>query len=207
MKNSVFFIILAIIGYLIGSLNFSIILSGNRKDDVRKYGSGNAGATNMLRTYGPKMGLITFALDGLKTVLTFVIGYYSSILVWGTTNRYAAIFAATFCLIGHCFPLYFGFKGGKGVTTTGVLFLLIDLPLALAAFAVFILVVIITKYVGLGAMLGALSFSVFVMIFRGNVPLFVYALALTGFIIFMHRKNIERMLNKTESKFSFSKKK
>ncbi len=201
-------IILGVVGYLIGSLNFSIILSDKkRQDDVRRHGSGNAGATNMLRTYGIKMALFTFALDALKTVASYFIGYHVARFFDIKEVIGCAIFAATVCILGHCFPLYFGFKGGKGVTNCGILFILIDWKIAMIALAIFVLVVVVTKYVSLGSMCGALAFAVIQLCIGGHDKNFyIYLFALALFIVFMHRKNVVRLIMGTENKISSKKK-
>ncbi len=201
-------IILGAVGYLIGSLNFSIILSDKkRQDDVRLHGSGNAGATNMLRTYGLKMALFTFAFDSVKTVASYFVGYYVAGYFGINDVSGCAVFAATVCILGHCFPLYFGFKGGKGVTNCGILFILIDWKIAMLALAVFVLVVMLTKYVSLGSMCGALSFAVIQLCIGGrDNSFYVYLFGLALFIVFMHRKNVVRLIKGTENKISFKKK-
>lgn len=206
-KTNIILIIIGIIGYLIGSLNFSIILSDSKKDDVRRHGSGNAGATNMLRTYGIKMAVATFALDALKTVASYFIGYHVARYFGIKEVVGCAIFAATVCILGHCFPLYFGFKGGKGVTNCGILLILIDWKIAMIALVIFVLVVAVTKYVSLGSICGALSFAVMKLCIGGhNSGFYAYLFALALFIVFMHRKNIVKLIKGTENKISLRKK-
>lgn len=206
-KTNIILIIIGVIGYLIGSLNFSIILSNSKKDDVRRHGSGNAGATNMLRTYGIKLALITFLLDAFKTIASYFIGYYVALHFGITETVGCAIFAATVCILGHCFPLYFGFKGGKGVTNCGILLILIDWKVAMIALAVFVLVVVITKYVSLASICGALTFAVVQLCMGGhNSGFYIYLFSLALFIVFMHRKNVVRLINGTENKISSKKK-
>jgi len=111
----------AAIGYLIGSINFSIIISNIfYKDDIRTHGSGNAGSTNMLRTHGTVPGLLTFAGDLIKTAIAVIIGA----LIYNLIGAYVAGF---FCIIGHVFPLYFKFKGGKGVATVAMVMALTNI--------------------------------------------------------------------------------
>jgi len=206
-KTNIILIIIGIIGYLIGSLNFSIILSDSKKDDVRRHGSGNAGATNMLRTYGIKMAVATFALDALKTVASYFIGYHTARYFGIKEVVGCAIFAATVCILGHCFPLYFGFKGGKGVTNCGILLILIDWKIAMIALVIFVLVVAVTKYVSLGSICGALSFAIMKLCIGGhNSGFYAYLFALALFIVFMHRKNVVRLIKGTENKISSRKK-
>lgn len=206
-KTNIILIIIGIIGYLIGSLNFSIILSDSKKDDVRRHGSGNAGATNMLRTYGIKMAAATFVLDALKTVASYFIGYHIARYFGIKEVVGCAIFAATVCILGHCFPLYFGFKGGKGVTNCGILLILIDWKIAMIALVIFVLVVAVTKYVSLGSICGALSFAIMKLCIGGhNSGFYAYLFALALFIVFMHRKNVVRLIKGTENKISSRKK-
>lgn len=195
---------IALFGYLLGSLNFSIILSRLRGDDVRSHGSGNAGMTNMLRTYGKLPAAMTFIGDFLKGTLAVVLG---RMVAGAALAVYGGLFGALGALLGHMFPLYFGFKGGKGVATGLGLLAALDPASFLIVAVIFIPIAPITGYVSLASVLGAGSFA-FVLLGRrwlqGAVDPVEMAMAflLGAIIVFNHRKNIKRLLNGTERKFS-----
>lgn len=193
----------AVAAYLIGSLNAAIILSRLRlHEDVRECGSGNAGATNMLRTYGTKYAVLTLVLDMLKAAVSVTIGY----VIFGTTGASVAGF---FCVFGHMFPLYYHFRGGKGVACTAIVILMLS-PTAFAVIlGCFIVVVAFTRYVSLASILCALLYPLLLRAFppfgdRG-IPL-VMAVLTTVFVVFMHRENIRRLYQGKESKLNFHRK-
>ncbi len=201
--NIVYFIVGLILcgvsGYLSGSFNFALIISRwIKKDDIRKYGSGNAGMTNMLRTYGKGAALGTLLGDAGKAALAALLG----ILICGDIGKYVA---GLFCIIGHVFPLYFKFKGGKGVVTSYVMMLFLNPLVFLIVFIFFVAVVAITKYLSLGSIMAMLVYPLLLYrmtpggldIIRLSVALFI-----SLFVIFLHRTNIGRLLNRTESKFT-----
>ncbi len=200
------FVACAIIGYLIGSVNFSIIISKILyKDDIRTHGSGNAGSTNMLRTHGTAAGLATFFLDCLKTAICVIAGS----LIFGS---YGAYMAGFFCVIGHIFPLYFKFKGGKGVATVAALMALTNLPTFLACFVIFLIIVIGTKYVSLGSIVSVIVYPIilsnFLAIFKAPGEEYfgvIFAVLVAVIVVIKHRSNIKKLYNHTESKISFSK--
>lgn len=187
----------AVCAYLIGSFCASIPLS--RKvfgDDVRRHGSGNAGATNMARVYGMKAGLATLALDMLKTIAAMLIGKYLA----GTAGM---AIAGAFCIIGHCFPLYFGFRGGKGVSVSGCIALLLDWRMFLIIVAVFGVAAVLSGRVSLGSVTAALAYPWVYLLLPGNgidSGFWVCCLVMV-LVIFLHRANIGRLLRGTEPKF------
>ena len=187
----------AVCAYLIGSFCASIPLS--RKvfgDDVRRHGSGNAGATNMARVYGMKAGLATLALDMLKTIAAMLIGKY----LGGTAGM---AIAGAFCIIGHCFPLYFGFRGGKGVSVSGCIALLLDWRMFLIIVAVFGVAAVLSGRVSLGSVTAALAYPWAYLLLPGNgidSGFWVCCLVMV-LVIFLHRANIGRLLRGTEPKF------
>ena len=200
-----YYLITIIIGYLIGSLNFSIIIGKLfYKTDVREHGSKNAGATNTLRTLGTVPGLVVFVLDTLKAVIAFLI---VSLIPYGMpVSGYLAAAAAS---LGHNYPVFFGFKGGKGVTVSlGMLFCFSPV-VGILTLGVGVLVIFFTRYVSLGSMLATLVSPLFtIFFFKGECKLLVFTLnlLLAVQIILRHKSNIRKLLNGNESKISFSKK-
>ena len=215
-------IALSAVAYFLGSINSAIIISKTLyREDVRTKGSGNAGMTNMLRSYGGKAALLTLVGDLMKTVLPvflagLVFGFRYNMGVSFCGEMY---FVGLFTVIGHIFPAYYGFKGGKGVLSTASMALVASpLPFAIL-FLLFVLIVAWSKYVSLGSVLVAVLYPVilngFFALFKdaeGNpVPLPPLAAIATIFlailIFWAHRKNLERIGNRTENKLSFGKKK
>lgn len=202
-------VVIAVLSYLLGSVNFGIILSRKiEKDDVREHGSGNAGSTNMLRSYGKKMAALTIIGDMLKVAVAiliarFIIGsedYNSYIL-------FAKSFAGLFCVLGHIFPCYFNFKGGKGVATCGGMVFMIDWRIALILLVIFILIVAVTKWVSLGSIIMAVLYPILMFAFYRSLWITVISAVFSVIVIVAHRNNIKKLINGTESKISFSKKK
>ncbi|MBQ7204101.1 MAG: glycerol-3-phosphate 1-O-acyltransferase PlsY [Eubacterium sp.] len=216
MLTVLMFILIAIISYLLGSLNFGVILSRRLKhDDVRSHGSGNAGSTNMLRNYGKIPALLTIIGDMAKVALAILIAFGLLKL----TKRYDAVldtfkngdimiksFAGFFCVLGHIYPCFFSFKGGKGVATSGGMVFMIDWRIALILLAMFVLTVAITGYVSLGSILMAIFYPMYIFAFYISIPLTVIALIFSAIVIAKHKENIIRLREHTESKISFSKK-
>lgn len=194
------YIFLAIISYLLGSLNFSIILSKLMGDDIRNHGSGNAGATNALRTMGGSKTSIVFAGDALKAVLAIVFAFY---LVPGAFGK---LFAGVFVILGHIFPIYFGFRGGKGVLTGAAVIFLFDVRIFLIVATIFFATAFITKYVSLSSILGAIAFPISAYYFyRDDTKIIITCLMMGAGVVLMHRKNIIRLIRGEESKVSFKK--
>ena len=200
------------IGYFLGSLNFALILSGKLyKDDIRKYGSKNAGMTNMMRTYGSKAAGLTILGDMLKAIVAVIIG---SFIMGHMFGGYAAAFG---CVVGHVFPAYYGFKGGKGVATAAAAILMLDWRAFLIVLAVFVLCVVFTRYISLGSVLSAAIFPLITFysyhqieagrVYSGGWFAFMSALLIALLVIVKHHENISRLAHGTENKFSFKKSK
>ena len=196
-----------VIGYFLGSLNFALILSGKMyKDDIRKHGSKNAGMTNMMRTYGTKAAGLTILGDMLKASVAVLIGCLIAGPMYG---GYAAAFG---CVVGHVFPAYYGFKGGKGVATAAAAILSLNLWAFLIVIAVFLLIVIFTRFISLGSVLGAAIFPLVTFysyhgVVFGSWFAFVSALLMALLVILKHHENLSRLAHGTENKFSFKKSK
>ena len=203
-----------IIAYLLGSLNFGIILSkAIFHEDIRNSGSGNAGSTNMLRTYGKKIAALTLALDMLKGAIAVIIG---SLILGCDYPIDGTAIAGLFVVIGHMFPCFFGFKGGKGVATTGMIMLVTRPMIFLIAMTAFLIIVIGTKYVSLGSVVGAMLYPI--LLYRldtykidgtsgvgGNGWNVLCATLIMLLVVFMHRSNLKRLMEGKESKISFGK--
>ncbi len=186
----------AVVAYLLGSLNFAVILSRIfHHDDVRKYGSGNAGATNMVRTYGRKWGIITFICDGLKAAVAVL----ASMLLMGEGGAYIA---ALFAILGHIFPVYYKFRGGKGVAVAAISILCLN-PLVFGVLVVvFVAIVYVSRYISLGSVICAFFYPMLLNAFntdKGFISTIISVL-IAVIVIVMHRSNIKRLMNRTENK-------
>lgn len=220
-------IAVAVISYLIGSINFSIILSKIISGkDIRESGSGNAGATNMLRTHGKKMGVITLFLDVLKGIIAVLIAIYIREKIYNGDILYeqrsvfdyhfenilqSLSYIAGVCVIlGHNFPLYFGFKGGKGVATSLGVVLMLDWKVGLIVAVCAVAVMAITRYVSLGSILGGAAYiiaEIVKAVVKGeyNIIQLVCVVIIGGLLIARHHANIKRLLNGTENKLGAKK--
>ncbi len=198
----------ALVAYFLGSINTSIILSGFKGKDIRKEGSGNAGATNTLRVMGKKAAVFVVIFDGLKGVVAILAARLicSVASLDDISSNAGEYFAALFVMLGHVYPVYFGFKGGKGVMTTIAVILMLDWRIGLGLLVCCIAIMLITRYVSLGSCLGALAFPILVAAFHTEDVLFIAIASLIGLLaIFKHRTNIVRLFKGTESKLSFKK--
>lgn len=195
------FAIIAVCAYLLGSLSFAIIVSKvTLGKDIRNYGSGNAGLTNAYRTMGAGKTLFVLLGDIAKGAAAVSIGA----MLAGPVGK---LVAGIFVILGHMFPLYFGFRGGKGVLVGAVMLLLFDWRIFLIAFALFFLAVLLTRWISLGSILGAISFPIATLAFYDDPVLTAMAFGMAVAVIFMHRSNIARILRGEENKFSFKSKK
>lgn len=222
---------IAFIAYIIGSVNFSILITNIAlKKDIRNMGSGNAGMTNVLRSVGLVPGILTFVLDFLKGVAAVLIGYWIfsnvkagnelSIYEYETYGKYLAGF---FCAVGHIYPIFFGFKGGKGVVTTLALAIVVDWRIGLVALGVFLIVLLISKYVSLSSiiaasMLGPITFAFrYYDLFFGRIGAendlswryiivsTVCALGMGVLVVVKHRVNMQRLRAGEEKKIMVKK--
>ncbi len=203
MRHEDIMMILAFLAaYLIGSINSAIIVSKIMlHDDIRKYGSGNAGATNALRTLGKKGAIPVVIGDLLKAVIAIL---FAKIIC--SDSSLAVYIAGIGVVLGHNFPIYFGFRGGKGILVSLVAILFADPKIGLIAAVSAILIMAITKYVSLGSVSGAVIFLVLGLTFRfGDVYFCIFAAIISLLAIIRHKTNIQRLLNGTESKLSFKK--
>lgn len=198
--------ILIVLAYLIGSIPTSVWISKRFFGiDIRDYGSGNAGATNTFRVLGSKWGTIVMIVDMAKgiaaTLLCFLLPVYANLgNEWGRTNMMIGLGLAA--VIGHIFPIWAGFKGGKGVATLFGMIVAIQPLVAVCCIGVFLLVLYLTRFVSLSSMLAGVSFAIFILfIFNDDVTLYrIFSVAVALLVILTHQKNINRILNGTESK-------
>lgn len=192
-----------LIPYLIGSLNTAIIVSDRMyHDDIRRYGSGNAGFTNMMRTYGRTAAFITLAGDILKTIIAVLIGW----CVFGCLTAYIAGLA---CFFGHIFPVYYRFKGGKGVLCMLTISFMLDWRVFLAMIVIFAIAVLATRFISLGSVLSGMFYPL--LLNRMNdtglkmIEIIVLIIGLT--VAIKHIPNLKRIYNREESRFEFKKSK
>jgi glycerol-3-phosphate acyltransferase PlsY len=197
-------LLIAAAAYLLGSIPTGyLIIRLFRHQDIRQAGSGNIGATNVLRSGGKILGAATFLLDMLKGSSAVWLGAFLATLLPALASRDAQALAALVAVLGHVFPVWLGFKGGKGVATGFGVFLVAAPWAALAAISVFALVLLLSRYVSLASILGAASFPVFAWFFtRGDRPPFFIAvqIAVALIIILKHHQNIRRLFAGTESR-------
>lgn len=212
-----------ILSYLVGSIPTSIIISKLTKGiDIREHGSGNAGGTNVMRVLGWKQGLLVIILDALKGAFAVVVIarlHYGGLPFQNVSPfddfTLVQIIAGIAAVIGHIWTVFAGFRGGKGIATAlGMLIMIVTVDM-LVAVGIFILVVSISRYVSLGSILAAISVPL-TLVVRENIlhdhiqsysTLLPFLIAVSLLVVFTHRKNVVRLLNGTESKLSFKKKK
>ncbi len=201
-------IISAVAGYLVGSINTSIIVSKTKKQDIRKHGSGNAGATNALRVMGKTAAALVVLGDALKAVIAILFAK----LIGHAFNlpedalAYCAYIAALFVVLGHNYPVFFGFRGGKGIITSTTVIFMMDWRIGLIVLFIGVLLIVLTRYVSLGSLSGCVLYPVFVFIFLNETSMFyekmhlVLAIILGLLGIIRHKSNIKKLFKGTESK-------
>lgn len=199
-----------IIGYAIGCVQTAFIVGKlTAKIDIRNYGSGNAGTTNVTRVIGAKAGLIVFISDVLKGIIAYVL---CSLIFNGTgtftngTSYIPGMYAALGVILGHDFPFYLKFKGGKGIASTLGIILCINLKLAVITYVIGFIVVVITKYISASSLSMTLTTFVLMLIFKFPIEASILMLILTSISYYQHIPNIKRLLKGEENKFSIKKK-
>ena len=208
------YIIVAIIAYLIGSINFSIIISKKMAGfDVREKGSGNAGTTNMLRSVGKKAAAITLICDILKGVISIGIAIIIGNIAKNLDRELLLQIAGIAVVLGHTFPIFFGFKGGKGVATSLGVLLMSNWQIGLICLVFAIVLMALTRMVSLGSCAAAVLFPVLTLFINQHYTVltdgksgrvyFVYSVILAIIVLYNHRSNIKRILSGTENKLSF----
>lgn len=210
----VVYVIVALIAYAIGSVNFSVIISRKMAGfDVREKGSGNAGTTNMLRTVGKKAAIITLLCDILKGVIAIALALLIPNFIDEVDPAILVSIAGVFVVIGHTFPIFFGFRGGKGVATSLGVLLVINWQIGLICLVFALLLMALTRMVSLGSIMAAVLFPVLTLFIAENyivdstagnrLAYIVFGIAMAVIVVFNHRANLKRILNGTENKLSF----
>ena len=206
------YIIIAIIAYAIGSINFSVIISKKIAGfDVRERGSGNAGSTNMLRSVGKKAAAITLLCDILKGIVTILIAVIAGWIFKDADKALLVQIAGILVIVGHIFPIFFEFKGGKGVATSLGVLLITNWQIGLICLVFALVLMLLTRMVSVGSVGAAILFPVLTLFIHSNYLVsdgsgyFVYSIILAVIVAFNHRENIQRILNGTENKISFKK--
>ncbi len=193
--------------YIPGGMNGAIVAShAFYGDDIRKYGSGNAGLTNFYRVYGARYVWCVILVDMGKAALAAAIGTY----IFGPVGTvFGKYFAGFFCIVGHMFPFFYRFKGGKGILCSAMTLILLDWRIALVGWSVFALLWAATRYVSLGSICGALTLPAMtyaVYHTRADFPaIFALSLLMAALVLWAHRENIQRLLAGTENKFEWHK--
>ena len=210
------YIIMALIAYAIGSVNFSVIISKKMAGfDVREKGSGNAGSTNVLRTVGKKAAAITLVCDILKGVVAILIALLVGLIAGESASKAILVeVAALAVVLGHTFPVFFGFRGGKGVATSLGIILLVNWKIGLICLVFALALMALTRMVSLGSISASVLFAVLTMFITDSYvagiehdfSFVVFGVLLAAFVIFNHRSNLKRILNGTENKLNFKKK-
>lgn len=204
------YIIIAVIAYLIGSVNFSIIFSKKMAGfDVREKGSGNAGTTNMLRTVGKKAAAITLVCDILKGVISIAIAKVIG-NIWSNLDAALLVqLAGLFAIIGHTFPVFFKFKGGKGIATSLGVLITTNWQIGLICLVFALVLMVLTQMVSVGSIAAAILYPVLTIFINQNYiadgNYIIFAIILAVLIVFNHRENVKRLLSGTENKISFKK--
>ena len=188
------YLICAVIAYLLGSISTGILYSKHfLGKDVRTAGSQNSGASNMLRVHGLRPGIITYVGDCIKAILAIVIGKWLA-------GQNGAMIAGLCVVLGHNWPVFFSFKGGKGIACCSAVFILCYPVLGIISVAVCVLVIVFTRYISLGSMVMTIAFALLTCIFESIWPAGVWSILLMVLAIYRHRGNVSRLLNGTERK-------
>lgn len=197
-------LLVMLLSYFFGCFNGSFMVSHFIiRDDVRKHGSGNAGLTNFYRTYGAKYALLVIACDMGKTVAACLLGsFFFRCLGWDGTL--GTLLAGLGCELGHIFPVFYGFRGGKGILSGGTLVLLLNWRVAAVAWALSLLLWLTTRYVSLASITATCSVPITVYFVYGHNWLYTgLCLAVAALVVWCHRENIQRLLHGTEKKFKW----
>lgn len=205
--NYLLIAIFAVIAYLLGSINSSILIGrlfGVK--DIRKHGSGNAGATNTLRTIGKKAAILALIGDALKGVIAILLTrLVLGMFIKGDLLRIAQYISGVAAVLGHNFPIFFQFKGGKGIVTTAAVGAMMNPFMALIVIAIGVGTIIISKYVSLGSVTAMISYPILVAVTGGDAPYIIFSTVLMLLAVIKHRANIKRLIKHEESKITSKK--
>ena len=207
------YIIIAIIAYAIGSINFSVIISRKMAGfDVREKGSGNAGTTNILRTVGKRAAIVTLICDILKGVVAILIAWIVGKIAKNADAVLLVQIAGLLVVIGHAFPIFFEFRGGKGVATSLGVLLTMNWKIGLICLIFAVVIIAVTRMVSMGSIGAAVLFPILTLFIKEHYIVeatgfkyFIFGILLALLVIFQHRENIKRIKNGTENKLSFKK--
>ncbi len=200
---SVFVVVL--LSYFLGCFNGAVLISSFViRDDIRGHGSGNAGLTNFYRTYGARYALGVILLDMGKTAVATVIGGYMFHCLYEDWTL-GVLVAGLSCIIGHIFPAFYEFKGGKGILAGSILVIMLDWRMALVAWCLFFLSVVLTRFVSLGSIMAAAIVGVTAFFLYDRPVYIILAVITAALVIWSHRSNVVRLLKGNENKFKFHK--
>lgn len=195
------------LGYLIGSLNTAVIVGKIYGKDIRSHGSKNAGLTNTLRVIGKSAAVLVLLGDILKGMIACFIGLLFGVYSYSgeAQDCVSLLTAGVGVVIGHNWPVYFGFKGGKGALTAVAVLFMVDWVMALICLGFFVVIVVLTHFVSLGTICATALFAAltFVPVFRNTLFFYIFACLMAFIVIFRHRENIQRLLSGTENKLRF----
>ncbi len=194
-------LICLVLGYCFGCFSTAYVIGKLNHIDIRKYGSGNAGTTNALRTLGWRAGFLTLLGDAIKAIIPILLVRYL-LHTDDALLQLLPLYVGLGVVLGHNFPFWLHFKGGKGIAATGGVMLAFDWRLGLCAFVLFLIVTVTTRYVSLGSLIISILFPIWILIiFPGNLHMFLVGMVFTISAFIKHRSNIQRLLNGTENKF------
>lgn len=203
---SAVYILVGLVAYLLGSINFAIIFSKKYAGfDVREKGSKNAGTTNVLRTVGKKAAILTLICDILKGVVAVYLAQLAGKIWEGTDTEILKYLAGLMAIIGHTIPVFYAFKGGKGVATSLGVLLVVNPKIGLICLVFALIIMIATRWVSLGSIMAATLFPILTIFMIDSFGAKIISILIAALVIFNHRTNIQRLKNGTENKLSFKK--
>ncbi len=201
----IYVLIILVVSYLLGNLNGAVVVSHLLGDDVRTHGSGNAGLTNFIRSYGAGRSLLVILIDAGKAIVSCVIG--GLLLNDGLGFQAGAALGGASVMLGHVFPVFLGFHGGKGILSGLFIAVIVDWRVALLILAVFAAAYFTTQYVSLGSVLAAITFGIgFAILHYQNLVVMLCGIFMSALATFMHRENIVRLIRGEERKTNLFKK-
>lgn len=201
-------LLMTVVPYILGCSNGAILVSKYiLRDDIRTHGSGNAGLTNFNRVFGGKLTLLVIAADVLKAVFAILFGVFGAHLMTqagfdGVTALRSKYISGLFCELGHMFPFMFGFKGGKGIMSGGIIAIMIDWRVAVVVWGSFLLLTAITKYVSVGSISTGILFPIMAWVLYRDPVCLIFSFLVGALIVIQHRGNISRLIHGNENKFS-----